>query len=106
MFEDDVPSTRERKALLNASDWEAEAMLNPGQVGEATIKAMADKGWIERRQTPSGIKQARITEAGKAALNRPIPAKPVRKRRLKTLPPRIKELPPRILPPKPKKKGG
>ncbi len=99
MSEDDVPSTRERKVLeaLIIADWEAEANPNPGQAGEGTFKAMADKGWIERRRTPNGIKQARITEAGRAALKRPIPAKPVRPR-LKMLRPKLKELPPKISP--------
>lgn len=91
-------TTRERKALesLRFGDWESEAMLNPGQVGEGTIAKMQMVGWIERRVQPSGIKQARITEAGKEALNTPPLPKPTAKIKLKTLQPRLKPLPPRF----------
>jgi hypothetical protein len=68
-----IPTHRERSALqlTKHGDWVMPRHLYP--VGKRTIETLVGKGWIEQGIGPSGRKQLRITQAGRAALATKIP---------------------------------
>jgi len=95
----DTPTARERKALQNIEfdEWEYDAKLYPGEVGQGTIVKMLEKAWLERLpDLPSGQKRVRISELGKKALSTPVAAKASKRPVLRTLAPKVRPMSPKI----------
>lgn len=85
-----IPTARERKVLQNIRYGDTHYPGDLLGAGEQTRREMVDKGWIEFFPHPvSGGPRVRITAAGKAALDAPIPPKVRARPKLTMLKPRI-----------------
>jgi hypothetical protein len=69
----EIPNHRERSSLqlMTHGNWVVQNDLYPA--GKGTIASLVSKGWIDPGVNPSGARQFRITQTGKAALSAKIP---------------------------------